>query len=172
MAFITMPDSLIQVGKAITRTLFKTYVKDNLDDLDSRVSSVEGAVSKIVIFDEIVINAATLESGGSVTGLDIFRVPSGFTLIDAKVYMFLKGSLTGTLQMDVQKSTSPNFSSSVSVFTTKPSITVNNYAVSSNSVFNGAAVVVEGDYLRLDITTLPGGGNISSFGVFLIAEAS
>ena len=172
MAFITMPDSLIQVGKAITRTLFKTYVKDNLDDLDSRVSSVEGAVSKIVIFDEIVINAATLESGGSVTGLDIFRVPSGFTLIDAKVYMFLKGSLTGTLQMDVQKSTSPNFSSSVSVFTTKPSITVNNYAVSSNSVFNGAAVVVEGDYLRLDITTLPSNGNISSFGVFLVGEAS
>ena len=36
MAFITLPDSLIQVGKTITRTLFKTYIKDNLDDLDTR----------------------------------------------------------------------------------------------------------------------------------------
>lgn len=176
MAFITLPDSIIQVGKAITRTLFKTYIKDNLDDLDARMATLEGSAGKVILFDEIVLNAAGLEGGGSITGLDIYRIPSGFSIIDAKVYIFEKGSFTGNLEIDFQKSTSADFTSSVSIFTTKPKIvysTASDYDESSNTVFdNTNKDVVEGDYIRFDVTELPSGGTLGKFGVYLIGEAS
>lgn len=172
MAFNTIPSSLIAVGKSITRTLWSTYVKDNLDDLNSRITTVEGSTNKVVLFDEIVINAA---SADSFTGLDYYRVQSSFSITDAKVYIFEKGALTGTLEMDIQKSTTSDFTSSVSVFTTKPSIdysTASSYDESGNVVFDGTNKdVVEGDYLRLDISSLPTNGTISKIGIYVIGEA-
>lgn len=175
MAFSTLPDSIIQVGKALTRTLFKTYIKDNLDDHESRLSDVEASIGKIVVFDDLVINAASLESGGAITGLDVFRAPSDFNLLDAKVYIFEKGSLTGNLEIDFQVSSSADFTSSVSAFTTKPKIvysTASDYDESANAVFdNTNKVIEEGDYIRFDVTELPTGG-LGKFGVYLIGEAS
>ncbi|MCK5375381.1 MAG: hypothetical protein KAJ40_08850 [Alphaproteobacteria bacterium] len=174
MAFSTLPDSLIQVGKAITRTLFKTYVKDNLDDLDSRMTTIEGSASKIIIFDEVVINASSL--GSTITGLDVYRAASAYDLTDAKVYIFTKDGLGGTLEIDIQKSSSADFTSSVSVFTTKPSIVysgASDYDESANTVFDATnKSILAGDYLRLDVTSLPTGGSIGKFGVYLIGEAS
>lgn len=174
MAFTTLPDSLIQVGKAITRTLFKTYVKDNLDDLDTRMTSIEGSAGKIIIFDDLVINAAGL--GATITGLDIYRAASAYDLTDAKVYIFTKGSLTGTLEIDIQKSSSADFTSSVSVFTTRPSITyasASDYDESNNAVFDLTnKVIAAGDYLRLDVTSLPTGGTLGKFGIYIVGEAS
>ena len=175
MAFVTIPDSIIQVGKAVTRTLFKTYVKDNLDDLNSRLGVVEGSSNKIIVYSEIVRNAASLEDGGTLTGLDYYRVPSSFGLIDCKVAIFTKGSLTGNLEIDIQKSTTPDFTTSASLFTTKPKIayaTASDYDESSNAVFDATTKdVVEGDYLRLDVSELPTGG-IGRFIIYLIGEAS
>ena len=176
MAYNTIPSTLIQVGKAITRTLFSTYIKDNLDDLNSRILTVEATGGKVIIFDEIVINAATLESGGSISGLDIYRIPSSFDLIDAKIYIFEKGSLTGNLEMDIKVSSSADFTSAVSVFTTKPKIdysTASDYDESTNAVFDITnKVMTAGEYLKLDITELPANGSIGKFGVYLIGEAS
>lgn len=171
MAFTTIPDSIIQVGKAVTRTLFSTYIKDNLDDLDSRMTSVEGTAGKLVIFNDIVVNGAG--SASTITGIDTQRAASGFTLTDAKIYIFLKGSLTGTLEIDLKKSSSPDFTSAVSVFTTKPSIAyagASNYEVSSNAAFDLTNKVVSaGDFFRLDITSMPSGG-LGKFGIYIIGE--
>lgn len=176
MAFTSIPDSLIQVGKAITRTLWKTYVKDNLDDLNTRAAALEASVNKIIIFDEIVLNAAGLKDGGTITGLDIYRVPNDFSLTDAKLFIFEKGALTGNLEMDIQKSTTPDFTTSISVFTTKPKIdysTASDFDESSNTVFNSTnQQVVEGDYLKFNITELPSSGPIGKFGIFLVGEPS
>lgn len=175
MAFTTIPDSIIQVGKSITRTLFKTYVKDSLDDLNTRLLDVEAAAGKIIVFDEIVLNAASLTDGGTVTGLDLFRAPNDFTLLDAKVFIFETGTLTGNLELDVKKASSSDFTSAVSVFTTKPKIdysTANDYDESSNAVFdNTEKDILAGEYLRLDVSELPT-GNIGKFGVYLIGEVS
>lgn len=174
MAFNTIPDSLIQVGKSITRTLFKTYVKDNLDDLDTRVNAVEANVAKIIVFDDLVLNAANLVDGGSIEGLDVFRAAAPFTLTDAKVSIFTKGTLTGTLEIDVVKSSNTNFSGASSVFTTKPSIAMAsaaNYEESSNAVFDNAQKTLAiGEYLRLDVSQLPSNGPIGKFVVYLIGE--
>lgn len=176
MAFTTLPDSIIQVGKSLTRTLFKTYIKDNLDDLDSRLTSVEGSAGKIVVIDDLVIGANNLSNASTITGLIIYRVPAAFSLIDAKISIFTKGSLTGTLQMDIKKSTSLDFSGASTVFTTLPSIAysgASDYDESTNAVFdNTAKDVIEGNYLRFDITSLPSGDSFNKFHVYLIGEAS
>jgi len=176
MAFTTIPSSIIAVGKSITNTLLSFYIKASLDDLDARTTTLEGSAGKVIIFDEIVLNAATLESGGTVTGLDVYRIPAAFSMIDAKVYIFTKDGLGGTLEIDFQKSTTADFTSSVSLFTTKPKIvysTASDYDESTNAVFDGTnKAVVEGDYIRFDVTSLPSGGSLGKFGVYLIGEAS
>mgnify|MGYP003650388659 CR=1 FL=1 len=101
MAFTTIPSTSLDVGDPVTKELLD-LVKSNEDDLDSRVTAVEGSTGKVVIFNEVIINAATLSAGGTVTGLDLYRAESNFNLTEAKVYIFAKGSLTGNLEMDVQ----------------------------------------------------------------------
>lgn len=175
MAFSTIPTSLLAVGKAITRNLFVTYIKDSLDDLNSRLLVSEASASKIIVFDDLVLSAANLANAGTVTGLDVYRAAAAFDLTDAKVYIFEKGSVTGNLTIDIQKSSSADFTSSVSVFTTKPSIVysgASDYDESANVAFDASnKAVSEGDYLRLDVSELPT-GDLSKFGVYIIGEAS
>lgn len=53
MAFSTLPDALIQVGRAVKREIFAN-LKNNDDDMDSRLSALEAGANKIVVFDRIV----------------------------------------------------------------------------------------------------------------------
>lgn len=172
MAFTAISAAAVAVGKAITYSLMD-LIRTNLDDLDSRMTVVEGVSNKIVVFDELIVNASSFST---LTGFAMYRVQAAFNLTDAKVYIFTKGSLTGTLEIDVQKASSSDFTSSVSVFTTQPSIVysgASDYDESSNAVFDGTnKVLVAGDYLRLDITSMPTGGTLGKLGVYLIGEAS
>lgn len=172
MAFTSISSTAVQAGKAITQSLMD-LIRTNLDDLDSRLTSVEGVASKIVIFDELIVNATSFST---LSGYAVYRTPAAFTLTDAKLYIFTKGSLTGTLQADIKVSSTSDFSGASSVFTTKPSIayaTASNYEESSNAVFDGTAKVLSaGDYLRFDITSMPSGGTLGKFGFFLIGEPS
>lgn len=176
MAFSSIPDSLIQVGKAITRTLFKTYIKDSLDDLDSRINTIEGSASKIIIFDDLVRNAATLVNSSTITGIAYYRVGSSISLTDCKIGIFTKRSLTGNLRVDIKKSSSLDFSSAVSVFTTQPEIdygTASNYDESANAVFDNVNKdLQDGDYIRFDVTSLPSDDALGNFTIYLIAEPS
>jgi hypothetical protein len=173
MAFTTIATSALDVGDPVTKELLD-LVKSNEDDLDTRMTAVEGSTGKVVIFNEVVINAATLTAGGTVTGLDLYRAESAFNLTEAKVYIFEKGSLTGNLEIDIQLSASADFTSSNSVFTTKPKIvyaSASSYDESANTVFNGTyQSITAGQYLRLDISELPAGGNIARIGIYFIGE--
>lgn len=171
MAFTSISSTVREVGKSITKSLID-LISTNLDDLNSRVASVEGSANKIVIYSEVVINAA---SASTITGLDVFRVQASYDLTDAKVAIFEKGSLTGNLEIDIKKSSSSDFTSAVSVFTTKPKIdysTASSYDESNNTIFdNTNKTVSEGDYLKIDVSELPANGNISSFVIYLIGES-
>ena len=50
MAFVTIPSTLIEVGKAVKKELFQT-IKDNLDDHESRISGLAGGANKIQVFE-------------------------------------------------------------------------------------------------------------------------
>ena len=47
MAFITIPSSAIEVGRAIKKSLF-TLIKDNFDDHESRLNLVEAGVEGVL----------------------------------------------------------------------------------------------------------------------------
>lgn len=168
MPFVTIDPTLIEAGDPVTEDLFST-IKDNEDNLDSRVTALEGTASKIIVYNGIFCNAS---SAGSLTGLMFERIPADFTITDAKVYIFTKGSLTGNLELDVRKSSSADFTSDSSIFSTKPKLdfsVASNYAESSNAVISSGGFTA-GQYLRIDMTSLPAGGVLSKWGVYIIGE--
>lgn len=169
MAFNVLDPTLIEVGKPTKKEIFENF-KDNQDDLDSRLGTQEQGAGKIVVYNDLVINST---SSLTLTGLDVFRAQSDFTLIDAKVGIFEVGSLTGILEMDIKRNSSLDPVGFSSVFTTEPSVdfgTASDYDESSNAVFDAGQIsVTEGTYLRLDITSLPS-PIISKFYVFVIGE--
>lgn len=170
MPFQVINSSEIDVGDALKKELFDK-VKNSLDDLNTRLGSVESGGSKIEVFRYTIMNAA---SSSTMTGLDYFIANSAFNLTNATVQIFEKGTLTGTLEIDVKKSTTNlNGPSFTTVFSTKPSVnltTAADYAVSTNQVFNTATTAIAvGNILRLDITQLPT-GTIGKFIVSVFGE--
>ena len=174
MAFSTLPSALIAVGRAIRKEIFQT-LKDNQDDLQSRLLTVEGAANKVVIFDFPVLNAS---SAVSLTGLTDWEAPFSFNLLSAEVGIYEKGGITaGTLEIDIRKNTSRSDTGMTSVFTTRPSLdlsTASDYDNSTNAVLVAGQIPVStGDVLRLDVTSLPTtGGTLGKFFIKFIGEAS
>jgi len=155
MAFTSLDSTLLDVGDPTKKEIFDV-LKSNQDNLDSRLTTQEQGVGKIVVFNDLVLNAS---SSSTLTGLDFFRANSSFTLIDAKLSIFEVGSLTGTLQFNILKNSSLDPAGMTTVFTTRPSIdlgTASDFDESINAVFDAGQISVsDGDYLRLDITSLP-----------------
>ena len=170
MAFISVSDTLIQVGKACKREIF-TRLKDNQDTLDQRVTTLEGGANKVQIFNGNVLNAT---ASSTLTGLAFWTAPATFTLLDVKIGIYQKGSLTGTLEIDLKKSPDRDPANFVSVMSTKSSInlaTASNYDDSTNGVIDVTKQEIsQGDWLRLDVTSLPSNGVISVFSIEVFGE--
>ena len=171
MAFTTINPLAIQVGSAVKKDLWDV-VKDDLDDLNTRVNAVEASAPKIKVIEFYCVNASSFQTA---TGIYYYKSVDNFTLTSAFIQIFEKGSLTGTFQADILKSTTnldgPSFST---VFTTKPSInfaTAVNYETSTNQVFDPTKVSISvGNYLRLDLTQLPTSGVMSKFLITVYGE--
>lgn len=169
MAFSSLSSTLYEVGKAVKKELFQT-LKANQDDLNTRLLNVEASASKVRFFNGTVFSAARFSAA---TGLLFHRVEASYDVTDAKVIIFDKQGLTsGILSLDVQVSSSADFTTSSSLFTTEPSIdfsTASAYDESTNAVLDNAVKsVTEGDYLRFDISSIPAG--LSRFQIYLIGE--
>ena len=168
MAFVSIDSAFLDVGDALKKEIFD-LIKANEDDLDSRLTGVEGGASKIIVFNGEILNAS---SAGSATGMLFERVTTNFTITDAKLWIYTKGSLTGTLEVDVRKSSSADFTSDSSIFSTLPEIdfsTASDYDESANAVINAGSFTA-GQYIRIDITSLPTGGVLGRFGLWIIGE--
>ena len=168
MAFTTIPSTLYQVGKAVKKLLF-TYLVENQDDINTRLGVVEAGANKVVIYDELFYlrqNSTTL------TGVDEWRAPSAFTLLDAKVTIGVIGTATGTIEFDIQKSADRDPANFSTVFTTKPSIALaaaSDYDTSTNAVIDAGQVDIStGNFLRIDFTQMPVGMGV--FHIYLIGE--
>jgi hypothetical protein len=155
MAFIPIPSTSINVGKALKKELFDA-VKSSLDDHENRINSLAVGASPIEVFNFPVLNAS---SAGSLTGLTYFRATSAFNLALVQIEIFEKGIITsGILSVDVKKNTSLNSVGMTSVLTVQPSIdfsTASDYAISSGTLDPLNQSIAQGDVLRLDVTSLP-----------------
>lgn len=157
MAYVTIDPASIQVGDPIKAELFNR-IKDDLDDHETRINSLAIAAGKIKIFDYDIVNGSSFTTA---TGLDFYQSIENFTITNAAIRIYTKGSLTGAVEIDIKKSTTNmDDASFTSIFTTKPKITyasAADYDTSTNQVFNsGLITMVPGDILRLDITEAPG----------------
>lgn len=170
MAYSNIAASLYAVGKAITANLF-SLIDGNLEDHESRLLTVEASANKIVFWDGTVLGAAEFSTA---SGVSFHRVQAAIDLTDIKIAAFTLGAASGTLEIDIQKSSSLDFTSSASVFTTKPSLdysAISAYDESTNAVLDaGQLSLVEGDYLRLDVTSKP--SDIGKFFFYAIGEAT
>jgi hypothetical protein len=154
--FIEFPESLIQVGKSIKKEIFFIF-NNNINDLRDRVNTLEVSAGNVEVVKFFVLNASSFQSA---TGLYYYEFDRPITITNAYIRIFEKGSLSGTIEIDVKKSTSnldnPAFST---IFTTKPSINLAsaaNYQASTNQVFDSSKISFQpGDFLRLDITQAP-----------------
>ena len=177
MAFVTIPSSLIAVGKSVVQALFQN-IKDNEDALNTRLTSIESVANKKVFWNGQVRGASNFTVG---TNASQIRVEAGMDITDVIIAIDTTAITSGTLEIDILKATGtgngPNFTTSVSIFTTKPSIdfsTVSNYDDSTDhtaaviSVTNGA--IVEGDWLQLNVSSKP--ASLGRFSFYAIGEAS
>jgi hypothetical protein len=155
MAFISIPSSLIQVGKAVKKSLFQ-LTKDNFDDLESRLSAVEVTGTFVEIADETVYSATT---AATLTGVLFYKAKQNVRVTKVQIQIFEKGSISsGLLTVDLKKNSTLNPVGFASILTTQASI---NFASDPdftaddaviNSVLNDLSV---GDFLRVDVTALP-----------------
>ena len=171
MAFSTISSLAIAIGKAITGDLWST-VKDNFDDHETRINSIEAGASKVPIIKFYALNASNFSTA---TGLFYWESDETFTITNAYVRIFEKGSLTGTFEIDIKKSTTDlNSASFTTIFTTKPSITfasATDYQKSTNQVFDNTKIsIVPGNYLRFDITQFPNSAVMSKFLITVYGE--
>lgn len=155
MAFIEIPPALIEVGKALKKEIFDA-IKASLDDHENRINSLAVGASPIVVFDNTILNAS---SAGSLTGLNYFRAASGFNISLVQLEIFEKGGITsGILSIDVKKGSSLDGTGMTSVLTVQPSIDfsiASDYDVATGTLDTLNQSVLQGDVLRLDVTSLP-----------------
>lgn len=171
MAYTSINSSSIQVGDALKKELFD-LIKSNEDDLDTRVTSLSASAKKIDIFKYVLLNGSSFSTA---TGLDYYQAIESFTITNAQIRIFEKGSLTGFIEVDVKKSTTNmNDTSFTTIFTTKPKITLataSDYYTSTNQVFNSGQITINaGDILRLDITTAPTSGVLPKLQLIIYGE--
>jgi len=155
MAFVTIPSSLIQIGSALKKELFD-IIKNDLDDLDSRVNALSLGAAPVEVFNLDVLNAS---SASSLTGLLHHEALSAFIITEVKIQLFETGGITsGTLSVDVKKGPTPDDLTMVSVLTSQPNInflTAVDYQTATGVLDPSQQSVAQGEILRLDITSLP-----------------
>lgn len=171
MAYTTIDPNSIEVGDPVKKELLDR-IKSNEDDLDSRITNIETGNAKVPVFSYVLLNGSSFSTA---TGLDHYQANQAFTLTNGSFRIFTKGSLTGTVELDVKRSTTNMDNASfTSVFTTKPKITfasASDYATTVNQVFNSGQInIAVGDILRLDITAAPTNGPIPALILMFYGE--
>lgn len=156
----TFNASEIAAGQPVKQELWQG-VKDDFEDLDTRVSAVEAATSTVQPLIFAVTGPHFLY--GAVNEVCVIRAPYSLTLTDVKLFV-VQGGTDGTLLVDIQKKSGAG--AYATVFSTKPSVifSAGNYATSTNAAISVPAVS-NGDFLRLDINTVM--TQCSEFYVFL-----
>jgi len=165
MAFTPLTSADIVAGKPVKQELW-TLTKDNFDDHESRIVSLQASVATpppLVLGVQGPGYNVTTPS----TNLCVVRIPYNITLSPTNARLFIHTAGTsGTLEIDVQRSAAGGGAFS-SIFSTRPSIgfASGSYAISTNGVVSYTGLVT-GDILRLDIVTAQA-GDVDDFYVYL-----
>lgn len=151
MAFTALDSADLAAGKPVKQEL-TTLIKTNFDDHESRLSAVESGTGLTAQPFVFALLGAHWLPGAAQTAVAVIRAPYALTLTDVKLFIGQVGS-AGTLQIDIQKKSGGG--AYATVFSTKPSSVYTDGALytSTNAVLSVTSVA-NGDFLRLDLTTV------------------
>jgi hypothetical protein len=160
MAFITIPSSAIEVGRAIKKSLF-TLIKDNFDDHETRLNLVEAGVEGVLPLVFNVNGNYDLMTTAQKANVVKTVVSADITITDVVLYSNEAGD-AGTTEINVLSNTASG-PSYTSVLTTNPTVAfgAGDDAASVDQVLDAGNVDVDaGDIIKLAIITsqnLPNG---------------
>jgi hypothetical protein len=167
MAFITIPTAWIQPGEPVKTELW-TLTKDNLDDLDARVTTTETSTNQSQVIDYYM--NGQLQFIGVKQGIFKTTLPANITLLSGRIRQYITSG-SGTFEIDIKFKRGVN--PFQSIFTTKPSVTVangNDYS-SINGVL-AESVLLAGDEIQFDIVSVQNNSSEGSWMIGLEYEAT
>lgn len=158
MAFISVPPAWIEVGKAIKKKLI-TRIKDNLDDHEDRINSLELGSNKVEIFNFEVMGFINNYNISELVQIGTFKAPSDTTITEAKLTLMNgtsgeTSSSNGVLSIDLEKSSDGGVTWST-ILSTKPEIENGiNTTGSESSLFtfiSNGEDILEGEIIRVNV---------------------
>ena len=159
MSFTSIPTGWLDTGDPVKKELMDR-IKDDLDDLDTRTSTVEAATtSETPIIFQVV--GPYWNEGSSITNAaSVIRVPYDITLKNARLFLEDDGS-SGTLTVDVKYSTDSG-STWTTIFSSAPSIAQGGGDYGTDTGTLSVTDIDAGDLLKLDITSVMSGNEAFS----------
>lgn len=159
MGFTVIPQSWLDVGRAIKKELFQA-IKDSLDDHETRVNALEQGFNKVEIFNFEIIGYINNYTALELTGIGTWRAPSDCIIVDAKLMLLNSASCPtvssslGVLSIQLEKS-SDNGVTWTPILVSRPSIGDGSYITGSESglftFITGGENMLEGELLRVNI---------------------
>jgi hypothetical protein len=146
---ITTPQ--IETGEPTAQELFQK-IKDNFDDHESRLGTVEGAVNSYPpIRFSVTEYWYLLAIYGTIYEVDVERIPFDLVILGVRLLVIDAGS-SGTLEVNLEyKRGAGSWTNLLSVNPSVP-YTDGNYALSTNAVVAVPELLL-GDLVRLNIVT-------------------
>jgi len=147
MAFSPISSGDIDAGDPVKQELWQK-TKDNFDDHESRIVTLEGSVTS---FRPILFNVHGYPIIEDETLLE--RMNFDITVTSARLFVIQRGT-GGTYTIDIEKSTDGGGSFST-IFSTLPAVAFSdgNYALSTNQVLSVTSFSA-GDFMRLNFDTV------------------
>jgi len=168
MVFQTIPSASIQPGKPVTTELW-TLTKNNLDDLDARLTTTETATNQSQVL-ECEPLLGQLQFIGVKNGIFYSTLPASWTLLSGRIRQYVTSG-SGTFQIDIKFKRGAN--PFQSIFTVKPSVTVaNGNDFSSTNGVLAESVLLAGDELRFDILSVQNNTTSGAWVIGLEYEAT
>lgn len=145
MAFITISSADILAGEPTKQELFST-IKDNEDDLDSRVTVVEasGNLYRPIEFDVLGLYGDNIVKDGLMTDLIRFDI----TILNVLLFIETAGS-SGSTTIDVEYKRGVGAFTSVLTSPLSVAFGAGNYAIGTGTL--GTTALLTGDVLRLNV---------------------
>ena len=157
MAFTTIPTGWLDIGDPCKKELFD-QIKDNEDDLDSRLTDVESSLTNETPIQFQVQGPYWFESTTITDAAGVIRVPFNITLTGSRLIIEDDGS-SGTLTTDVKVSTNGG-STWATIFSSIPSIAQGSGDYTEDTGTLSTTDIDAGDLLRLDITAAMTGNHM------------
>lgn len=147
MSFIALTAEQIVTGEPVAQELLQK-TKDNFDDHEARLGTVEDAVNSNTPIRFAVTNYYNLTPA---TEVDVERIAFDLVILGARL-LVLDAGVSGTLEVDIEYKRGAG--AWTSIFSTTPSLdySAGDYALSSNAVLSEAQLLL-GDLIRLNILT-------------------